>query len=136
MNLGPADAGFGSYVKTWKPFFIGKRAFLAHEQERAAMVTRFRMDTKGVRPPQPGDPVVDKRGRVVGIVTSCSIDSEGYQLGQAYLKKAFLAEGSAIAIYTGAQRLKLRKAFGELALGDKAPIPDAATVLSRFPKRK
>ncbi len=136
LNLGPADAGFGSYVKTWKPFFIGKQGFLAHEAEREAMVTRFRLDAKGARPPQQGDPVVDRRGRVIGIVTSCSIDSEGYQLGQAYIKKEYLAEGTPIAIYTGAERLKVRKPFGELRLGDKAPVPTPATVLSRFPKRK
>ncbi|MBN2469202.1 MAG: hypothetical protein JXN59_00655, partial [Anaerolineae bacterium] len=135
LSLGPADAGFGSYAKTWKPFFVGKQAFLEHENTRSAMVTRFRMDTKGVRPPQQGDPLVDQRGRVVGIVTSCSIDSEGYQLGQAYLKKDYQAEGTAVAVYTGAAKLKPGKPFGELQLGDKAPVPSPATVLSRFPKR-
>ena len=135
LGLGPADAGFGSYVKTWKPFFVGKQAFLAHEARRDAMVTRFRMDSKGVRPPQQGDPVVDRRGRVIGVVTSCSIDSEGYQLGQAYLKSDYLEEGTPIAIFTASARTKLSKPFGELTLGDKAPVPDPATVLSRFPKR-
>ncbi|GAB4570971.1 MAG: hypothetical protein Kow0077_06480 [Anaerolineae bacterium] len=135
LGLGPADAGFGAYVKTWKPFFVGKRAFLEHEKTRGAMVTRFRMDAKGVRPPQQGDPIVDSRGRVIGIVTSCSIDSEGYQLGQAYLKSDYLEEGTPIAIYTGAAKLKLSKPFGELKLGDKAPVASPATVLSRFPKR-
>lgn len=136
MNLGPADAGFGAYVKTWKPFFVGKQAFLAHEKERSAMVTRFRMDSKGVRPPQQGDPLVDARGRVVGVVTSCSIDSEGYQLGQAYLKHDYQKDGTPVAVYMGSARLKIRKAFGELGLGDKAPVPGAATVLSRFPKKR
>ena len=135
LDLGPADAGFGAYAKTWTPFFVGKLAFLEHEKQRGAMVTRFRMDAKGVRPPQQGDPIVDTRGRVVGVVTSCSIDSEGYQLGQAYLKEDYQQEGTPIAIYTGAARLKLAKEFGALSLGDKAPVPSAATVLSRLPKR-
>lgn len=26
QNLNPADAGFGSFVKMYKPFFIGRRA--------------------------------------------------------------------------------------------------------------
>ncbi len=30
-GLNPANAGFGSYVKLWKPFFIGRDAFIAHE---------------------------------------------------------------------------------------------------------
>ncbi|MBN2470548.1 MAG: glycine cleavage system aminomethyltransferase GcvT, partial [Anaerolineae bacterium] len=135
LALGPADAGFGGYAKTWKPFFVGKQAFLDHEKQRNAMVTRFRMDAKGVRPPQQGDPLVDTRGRVVGVVTSCSIDSEGYQLGQAYLKDDYQAEDTPVAVYTGAARLKVTKDFGALGLGDKAPVPSAATVQSRFPKR-
>lgn len=135
-NLGPADAGFGGYAKTYKPFFVGKTAYLQHEAARSAMVTRFRVDTKGVRPPQPGDPVLDPRGRVIGQVTSCSIDSEGYQLGQAYLKHGSRKPGTAIAIYTGAAKLTVKKPFGELKTGDRAPIPAAATVLTRFPKKK
>lgn len=135
LSLGPADAGFGSYVKTWKPFFVGKAAYLAHEAKRDAMVTRFRLNQKGARPPQPGDPLVDDRGRVVGVVTSCSIDSEGYQLGQAYLKEEFQAEGTPLQVFAGAARTKLSKDFGALTLGDKAPVPVPVTVLSRFPKK-
>ncbi len=134
LNLDPADAGFGSYVKTWKPFFVGKGAFVEREQTRSAMVTRFRLEAKGVRPPQGGDPLVDGRGRVIGIVTSCSIDSEGFQLGQAYVKDEYQAPDTSVAIYTGAARLKLDKPFGELALGDRAPVPSPAQILARFPR--
>lgn len=128
----PADAGFGGYVKLWKPFFVGKAGFLAREAKRDAVVTRFRMDNKGVRTPQPGTAVLDKRGRVVGVVTSCSIDTEGYQTGQAYLKQEFATEGTAILILTGGAKA----AKSDLTLGDKVTIPDTATVLSRFPARK
>jgi glycine hydroxymethyltransferase len=136
MNLNPADAGFGNYVKLWKPFFVGKSAFIAHERERDAEVTRFKMDNKGARPPHPGDPVVDKKGRVVGVVTSCSIDSEGFQLGQAYLKDEFGDEGTQVAVFAGSARTKAGKAPGELGLGDRVTMPEPATVLSRFPKKK
>jgi glycine hydroxymethyltransferase len=136
MNLNPADAGFGSYVKLWKPFFIGKSAFIAHELERDAVVTRFRMDNKGVRQPHPGDPLVDQRGRVVGIVTSCSIDTEGYSLGQAYLRLSHADEGTPLYVYAAADKAKFDKPLGELELGDKTVVPNTATVLSRFPKKK
>ncbi len=132
----PGDAGFASYVKLWKPFFIGKRAYIAREHKRDSEVTRFRMVDRGVRPPQPGDPALDRRGRVVGVVTSCSIDSEGYQLGQVYLKHEQAEEGTPILIFSGAARLKDGKSIASLVPGDKAPIPDSATVLSRFPKKK
>jgi glycine cleavage system aminomethyltransferase T len=84
-NLNPADAGFGSYAKLWKPFFIGRDAFIAHEEKRDRILVRFRMNDKAVRRPETGDPVLDKRGKVVGTVTSCAVDSEGYMLGLAVL---------------------------------------------------
>ncbi len=136
MTLNPADAGFGSYVKPWKPFFIGKKPFVAHEAERDAVVTRFRLDSKGVRAPHPGDPLVEARGRVVGRVTSCSIDTEGYSLGQAYIKLSHAAEGTPLYVFSGAAGTKPGKPLGELTLGDKAVLPNPVTVLSRFPAKK
>ncbi len=134
LGLNPADAGFGSYVKTWKPFFVGRAPFLQHERVRDAVVTRFRMDAKGVRAPHSGDPLVDGRGRVVGAVTSCSIDSEGYSLGQAYIKLTHADEGTPLLVFAGSDKLDLKKPFGALAIGDKTIVPSPATVLSRFPK--
>lgn len=135
LCLNPADAGFSSYVKLWKPFFVGKAAFAAHEQERDAEVARFRMDRKGARPPHQGDPIVDDKGRVVGIVTSCSIDSEGYQLGQAYVKHSHSKEGTSVAVFAGSERAKAQSISG-LKLGDRTTLPEAATIISRFPKRR
>src|SRR5690606_16643872 len=123
-------------VKLWKPFFVGKDAFVAHERERDAMVTRFRLDSKGMRAPHPGDPLVDPRGRVVGRVTSCSIDTEGYSLGQALIKLSHAEEGTPLLVVAGAARAKPGAPLGELSIGDKPVVPAAVTVLSRFPLRK
>ncbi len=136
LSLNPADAGFGTYVKLWKPFFVGKAAYIEHEWARDAEVIRFRLDAKNARPPHQGDPIIDNRGRVVGIVSSCTIDSDGYQLGQAYLKNEFASEATPIAVFAGSARTKNGKAPGELHMGDKISMPEAATVLSRFPKAK
>lgn len=136
LNLNPADAGFGNYLKLQKPFFVGKQAFVTRERDRDAEIARFRLENKGARPPHQGDPIVDKRGRVVGIVTSCSIDSEGYQLGQAYLKDGANTEGTPIAIFCGSARAKADKTLGSLGLGDKVTVPEPAVVLSRFPSKK
>lgn len=136
LGLNPADAAFGSYVKLWKAFFVGREAFLAHEAERDQAVVRFRMNEKAVRRPELGDPILDRRGKIVGTVTSCAIDSEGYLLGQAVLPLAFAEPGTAIAIYQlggGERSLRLPKS---LEPGQRMPIPDGATVLSRFPSRK
>lgn len=127
----PGDAGFAGYVKLWKPFFVGKAAYTARELKRDSVITRFRMDNKGVRPPQPGAAVLDKRGRVIGVVTSCSIDSDGYQTGQVYLKVEFATEGTPVLIVNS----PIRAAEG-LKVGDKVTVPDTATVLTKFPARK
>lgn len=135
LNLNPADADMGGFVKLYKPFFVGKAAFIAHEQKRDAKIVRFRMDNKGARPAHQGDPLVDKRGRVVGVVTSCSMDSDGYQLGQAYVKLDFAKKDTALAVFAGSARAKNRD-LATLKLGDKAPIPEPVTVISRFPRKK
>ncbi len=86
-NLGVGDAGFGGYVKTYKPWFIGREAFLAQEAGRKSEVFRFQFMEKGVRMAHAGDPVLDKRGRTIGYVTSCAVDSAGSLTGQAYLEQ-------------------------------------------------
>lgn len=135
LGLNPADAGFGSYAKLWKPFFIGRDAFIAHEETRDRVVVRFRMNEKGVRRPESGDPVLDKRGKVIGAVTSCAIDSEGYLLGQAVVPVAMGEVGTAVYIYQlgGGQR-PIR--VPAVQPGARLPMPDPATVLTRFPARK
>jgi glycine hydroxymethyltransferase len=133
LNLGVAEAGFGSYVKTYKPWFIGREAYLARDAQRKGVVVRFRFNETGVRMAHPGDPVMDKRGKVIGTVTSCAADKEGYLLGQAYLDLKFAKEGTPIFIYQGAPD-KPSKAPAELQMGDRVTIPTGATVLRRFPK--
>jgi glycine hydroxymethyltransferase len=135
-NLLPGDAGFGSYAKLWKPFFIGRAAFIAHEESRERILVRFRMNDKAVRRPESGDPVLDKRGKVVGTVTSCAVDSEGYMLGLAIVPISMSDMGTAVAIYQlggGTRSIPAPKSTG---LGARLPMPDGATILTRFPSRK
>ena len=133
LGLGVGHAGFGSYLKTDKPWFIGRAGFLAQEASRPGEVVRFRFDEKGVRLAHHGDPVVDGRGRVIGVVTSCAVNQEGYLLGQAYLEKKAAAEGTPIAVFQGAAK-EAGKAPADLRVGDRAIVPTPATVLSRFPR--
>ena len=132
-DLGVAEAGFGAYVKTYKPWFIGREVYLAREAQRKGVVVRFRFTEKGVRMAHGGDPVIDKRGKVIGWVTSCAVDREGYLTGQAFVELKSSEEGTPIYIYQSAAE-KAGKAPAELALGDKATLPSLATVVSRFPK--
>jgi glycine hydroxymethyltransferase len=133
LNLGVGDSGFTNYVKVYKPWFIGRAAYLKLEASREAEVVRFRFNDKGVRMAHYGDPVVNRRGQVIGKVTSCAVDREGYLLGQAYLKKRYLEEGTSIAIFQSAAKTE-QKAPANLEMGERVSIPTPATVLSRFPQ--
>ncbi len=136
LGLNPADAGFGAYVKLWKPFFVGRDAFIAHEQERDHVVVRFRLNEKGVRRPDKGDPVLDQKGKVVGTVTSCSIDSEGYLLGQAWVPISLSKPETKIWIYQMGGGVRPLRVPETIKQGARMPIPAEATVLTRFPSRK
>lgn len=133
LNLGVAEAGFGTYVKVYKPWFIGRDAYLAREKARKTVVARFRFNEKGVRMAHPGDPVVDQKGRVCGVVTSCAVDSEGLLTGQASIEEKLAVEGTPIAIFQGAPK-GAGKAPAELKNGDRVTLPTPALIVSRFPK--
>ena len=132
-DLGVAEAGFGGYVKLSKPWFIGRAAFLAREQTRKGVVCRFQFPEKGVRMAHNGDPVLDKRGRVIGWVTSCAADQAGTLTGQAYVELKYALEGTHIYVYQSAPG-KPGPAPAVMKLGDKGLLPTEAVVLSRFPK--
>ena len=106
---------------------------MAREKTRKGVVARFRFTEKGVRMAHNGDPVVDKKGRVIGVVTSCAVDSEGFLTGQAYVELKSAEEGTPIAIYQGAPKTA-GKAPAELEPGDRVILPTPAVIVSRFPK--
>lgn len=133
LNLGVSEAGFGSFVKTYKPWFIGRDAYLNREAKRKNIVVRFRFTEKGVRMAHSGDPVIDKKGKVIGVVTSCAVDSEGYLTGQAYLDEKSNEPGNNIYIYQGSPS-SIGKQPDELLTGDRIKLPSVAEVISRFPK--
>ena len=99
-DLGVAEGGFGSYVKPYKPWFIGRDAYVAREKERKMVVVRFRFDEQRVRPAHNSDPVVAD-GKTIGYVTSCAIDIDRFLTGQAYIDLAYAKEGTPIGIHQG-----------------------------------
>jgi glycine hydroxymethyltransferase len=132
-DLGVADAGFESYVKTYKPWFIGRESFIEQIKNQKGVVVRFRFETKGVKMAHNGDPVVNKRGKVIGWVTSCAVDSDSLLTGQAYVDLKDAVEGTVLYIYQGAPK-KGNKPPAEFNLGDKSLVPTPAKVIRRFPK--
>ncbi len=133
LGLGVAEAGFGSYVKVYKPWFIGREAYIEREKNRQGILVRFRFSEKGIRMAHPGDRLIDKKGRVIGVVTSCAIDSEGFLTGQAFVEAKSAVEGTPVVVYQGSPD-SIGKAPSEIRTGDKMVIPGSAVIVSRFPK--
>ena len=132
LDLNPADAGFAAYVKSYKPFFIGKAAFLAHERERQARLVRFRFDEERARMPRQGDVVVSRKGRVVGAVTSCSIDSEGWLTGLAYVQEQHARRGTRLGTFQVDSRAWTTKPLASLQAGDQVQLHQDIIVIKRF----
>lgn len=120
-------------MKTYKPWFIGRTAFINREKARQSVVVRFRFTEKGVRMAHLHDPVLDRKGRVIGVVTSCAIDAEGFLTGQAFIEMKAAEEGAPISIFQSAPKAA-GKAPADLATGDRVTMPTPAVVISRFPK--
>ncbi len=132
FDIDPIEAGFPGYVKYHKPYFVGRSALLAEEGSRDREVVRFRVNEKGTRRPQTGDPVVDRRGREIGKVTSCSIDVEGYLVGLAIVQGRYNVPETPVAIFP-----LHGESLGEALLrGRRVTLPVEATVLTRFPEEE
>jgi glycine hydroxymethyltransferase len=130
FDISPVEAGFPGYVKYHKPFFVGRSALLAQEDSRERELIRFRVNEKGTRRPDTGDPVVDRRGREIGKVTSCSIDVDGYLLGLAIVQKRYNVPETPIAIFP----LRGKSLDEALLRRNRVQLPIEATVLTRFPE--
>lgn len=133
LNLGVGEAGFGNFVKTYKPWFIGRQAFLQQQEEQRSIVVRFEFEEKRTRMAHLGDPVLDKQGRVIGTVTSCAINTAGSLTGQAYIDEKYTDVGTELFIYQGSPQ-KAGKPPADLTMGDRVSLPSRATVINRFPR--
>ena len=133
-DIGSIGAGYGSFVKLHKPYFIGKKPFLEREAERKMEVVRFQMKSGGVRPVKLGDPVVAAKGGYVGHVTSCAL-VKGIQLGLAYIDRNYVNEGTEVRIFPLPWDGKSppERAKDKFILGDKVLLSHEAVFLSRFP---
>lgn len=115
--IDPIEAGYGSFVKFHKPFFIGRRALLEYKDRGKRKIVRFR--AKKGRKFEHGDPVFDSAGNEIGVVTS------GTVVGNALL---------GLALVSG----KGLKAGVEIGVGSarRGGDPRPATLLRRFPRRE
>ncbi len=133
MNLGIGHAGFSAYVKSYKPWFIGRQAFIDQEAQRKNEVCRFRFEEKRVRVAHYGDPVLNEKGKVIGVVSSCAIDTDEFLTGQALIERNNMQEGTPIYIIQNAHAISQFNP-ADLKSGEKIQLPEKAAVISRFPK--
>jgi len=77
--------------------------------------------------------VLDIKGRKVGEVTSCAVESEGFLTGQAFIDRKLAEEGTPVFIYQSASTSS-GKPPADLKNGDRVTLPTPAAVVSRFPK--
>ncbi len=134
LDLRPDDAGLQGYVKLYKPFFVGREIHRVHLTQRKMTVIRFRLNERNVPAPEQGDRIADRRGRVIGQVTSCAMDTEGYLLGMAYMDRRFAEPGEEVNVFASSRRTT-DKPLDELEVGDRVTLSSEGTVLSRFPGR-
>lgn len=131
-DMTPAEAGFAGYVKYHKPFFIGRDVLLSKDMKRERELIRWRVEKRGVRRPNPGDPVVNKNGVVIGNVTSCSINADNRLLGLAVVQKKYTEPGSEIGIYVLQSKKKSEPSVEEAKPGDRLTVPVPAVIMPRF----
>jgi len=133
-GISPAGAGFSGYVKLHKPYFVGRAAIIEGEKGRTMEIARFRMNERGVRMPKNGDPVINKKGQAIGWVTSAAVDVDGLILGLAYIQSRYHRPGEGIGVFNvPAKPVEEKSNKAKLEPGDKVQLPDAATLLPRFP---
>ncbi len=135
---GPCDyrvgeAGLSSFVKTYKAWFIGRSAYLKDEEKQKKILVRFRFTDKTVRLAHNNDPVLDGKGKVIGRVTSCAMDKDGWIMGLAMLDMKLSEEGTVLYIYQNSEKTQLKNPE-QLSDGEKTTLPNQAVIISRFPK--
>jgi len=133
LDINPAGAGYAAYVKLHKPFFIGKAPHMASEGKRNMSMIRFRIVSYGARKLNQGDRVLDRRGRVIGAVTSCTLTGNG-QVGLAYVSDKYNKPNNRLGIIPSPrdESVIAKKVPSELWVGDNIVLHEEAQVLSRF----
>jgi glycine hydroxymethyltransferase len=132
LELNPADAGFPAYVKLYKPFFIGKPAYVAHELARTARLVRFQLDEERAPMLNLGDVIVNRKGRVVGTVTSCSLDTEGRLTGLGYVQEPNHERDTRLGVFRVSGANWGTQPLAALKPGDRLQLPEDITVIARF----
>ncbi len=133
-KMNPFEAGFGSYVKLHKPFFIGRASCVSDYVEQKRTLIRFEADASARRV-QAGAAVLDRTGTVVGHVTSC-VSLSNAQIGLALVNQMTISPETPIQLLNPPRGNQSATVPGQLQLGDRVAPSIAGTVLPRFRARQ
>ena len=129
-GINPYEAGFGSYLKLHKPFFVGRAACVSSYRSITREVVRFEVDA-GSRPVREGALMLDRNGTVLGRVTSCVSLGEA-QIGLALVERIGLPVGTTIWL----QALQTPARSDEVRVGDRLLLAAKGNIVSRFQIRE
>jgi len=139
LDITPKEAGFAPYVKYHKPYFIGREALMEGDRTSTMEIVRFSVPSKGVRMIKNGALVVNRRTqKVIGTVTSCALDTVGFQIGMALVDRQNTREETRIGIFpeAGTKTKEKGKGRDSVPLGERVPLHEEAVVISRFPAER
>lgn len=134
-GIDPVEAGYGSFVKLHKPFFVGRKAMVEAATKREREIVRFVVEGRGRRLIRPGHIVVDgRKGRYGGIVTSCTL-AGSREVGMAIVRRDLSREDAPLQIfpYTKKDKMPEKVDLHGMDERDWIPISRAGRVLRRFP---
>ncbi|MDD5263453.1 MAG: serine hydroxymethyltransferase [Candidatus Bipolaricaulis sp.] len=135
-EVNPYEAGFGSYVKLHKTFFVGRSACRQVYLDRPTRsVVRFQVD-ESARPIRDGALMVDRNGTLLGRVTS-SVSLGGSQVGLALVDgdAEALPAGTAIALVNLPRGVGPQAAWADAKPGDRLPLGVSGRIVPRFLSR-
>jgi len=128
-DIDPGMAGYSSFVRLHKPFFVGRKAFMEKRRKQSMKIVRFEVLSRSSPMLHIGDPVASSRGETVGVVTSCAKGMNGL-CGLALAMKN-VEVNQDLSIFP-IQRMKDAAPLADLKIGDRIVLPVAAKVLPRF----
>jgi glycine cleavage system T protein len=134
FDIGPHGAGYPSFVKFHKPFFVGREALLEREAARSNKIYRARIADPAARAVRIGDAVVNARGQFQGRVTS-SVYAGVDQIVLIWAGKEAFKKGDRIGLFpvsSDQRKLPPEPPKDALKPGDAVRLPVPAEVLTRF----
>jgi len=133
-GINPFEAGFSSYVKLHKPFFVGRAHCVAAYRETGRRIVRFSVES-GVRPVRENAAVLDRNGSVLGAVTSC-ISIGDQQIGMALLEGRTPEPGTPILLQNpGREPEETGNRSQAYTVGSRISVPARGEIVPRFPPR-